>query len=90
MTENCKNGGFAAPPYGSTRFSLRENYKCSLWNLPLQSLKPSHGPALVAMWSLYLSCFYLFHNSHTYVADTSLTQPETFGELPRGTCHLLL
>ena len=32
--------------YGPTLFSLRENYKCLLWTLPLQSLRPSDGPGL--------------------------------------------
>ena len=32
-------------PYGRTWFSLHENYKCPLWTLPFQSLKPSSVPA---------------------------------------------
>ena len=32
-------------PYGRTWFSPHENYKCPLWTLSLQSLRPSSAPA---------------------------------------------
>ena len=31
-------------PYDPTQFSLLENYKCTLWTFPLQSLRPSNSP----------------------------------------------
>ena len=30
--------------YDPTQFSLLENYKCTLWTFPLQSLRPSNSP----------------------------------------------
>lgn len=38
---DCTYCGFTAPPTHSTRFSLRENHKYSLWTLFLQSLRRS-------------------------------------------------
>ena len=43
MAENYKAWWVYNTPYRPTRFTLRENYKCPLWTLHSQILRPSDG-----------------------------------------------